>query len=110
MEPERLRRTVEDRDPEDVGGQEVARELDARVLEAEGHRERLRQRRFADARDVLDQQMAAREEAGERELERIGFADHDALELRENGGKPLCRGNVGLAQRSDGHGGRFRGR
>ena len=72
---------VEDRHAEHVGGQEVARELDARVLEAERRRERLRERRLADARDVLDQQVAAREQAGEREAQRLVLADDDAGEL-----------------------------
>jgi hypothetical protein len=52
---------------EDVRGQEVARELDARVLETQRRRQRLRQRRLADARNVLDEQMPAREQASQRE-------------------------------------------
>ena len=50
--------------------------------------------------NVLDQQVAAREQAGERELQRLGLADDDAVELREHGGEPLHDGDVGLAKRS----------
>ena len=91
VEAERLRALVEDRHAEHVGRQEVARELDARVLEAERRRERLRQRRLADAGNVLDQQVAAREQAGEREPQRLVLADDDAVELRQDGGKALRR-------------------
>ena len=78
VEAERLRALVEDRHAEHVGRQQVARELDARVLEAERRRERLRERRLADARNVLDQQVAAGEQAGEREPQRLVLADDDA--------------------------------
>ena len=67
MELEATARAVVDRDADDVGRQQVARELDALVREAEHARERVRERRLADARDVLDQEVAAREQAGERE-------------------------------------------
>jgi hypothetical protein len=39
------------------------------------------QRRLADAGDVLDEQMPAREEARKREAQRLVLADHDAAEL-----------------------------
>ena len=78
-------------------------------LRPEGRGQRLRQRRLADAGDVLDQQVAAREQAGERELQRLGLADDDAVELREDGGETLRDGNIGLAKRADGHEGRVPG-
>ena len=81
VEAERARLGVEDRHAEHVGRQEVARELDAGVLEAERGRERLGERRLADAGDVLDQQVAAGEEAREREPQRLALADDDAVEL-----------------------------
>ena len=104
MEAECARLGVEDRHAQHVGGQQVARELDARVFETEGRRERLRERRLADAGNVLDQQVAAREETGEGEPQRIALADDDAIELREHAGKALGNGNIGLAQRAYGHG------
>ena len=89
MKAERLRALVVDRDAEHVGRQQVARELDARVVEAEGHRERLGERRLADAGNVLDQQMAAREQAGKRNLERLLLADDDAPQLLQDRGKAI---------------------
>ena len=47
--------------------------------------------------------MPAREQAGEGELQRLGLADDDAVELRQDGGEPLYDGHVGLAKRADGH-------
>jgi hypothetical protein len=84
MEPERLRVSVEDRHPENVRGEQVARELDPRVLEPEGGGERLREGGLPHARDVLDQQVPAGEQAGEGEPQRVPLADDDALELREH--------------------------
>ena len=103
MEAERLRDGVEHRDAEHVGGQQVARELDPRVLEPEDRGQRLRQRRLADARDVLDQQVPAREQARERQPQRLGLADEDAAELGDHRGQALRGGNVGLAQCANGH-------
>ena len=103
VEAEHLRRAVEDRHAEHVRRQEVARELDARVAQAERGRERVGEGRLADARDVLDQQVAAREEARERELDRAFLADDDARELRERGGEPRRGGHAGRG-RADGHG------
>ena len=84
VEPERARLGIEDRHAEHVGRQEVARELDAGVLEAERGRERLRERRLAHAGNVFDQQVAAGEQAGEREPQRLALADDDAVELRQH--------------------------
>jgi hypothetical protein len=50
---------VEHRDAGDVGGQQVARELDALVGQAERMGEGVRERGLADARDVLDEQVPA---------------------------------------------------
>src|SRR5205085_614287 len=60
---------VEDRHADDVGGQEIGGELDALVVEAEEARERVRERGLADAGHVLDQQVAAREDARHREAD-----------------------------------------
>ena len=46
--------------------------------------ERLRERRLADAGEVLDDQMPLREEAEERELERLLGGVDDAPEIRED--------------------------
>ncbi len=104
MKAERARFGVEDRHAEHVGGKEVARELHARVLEAERGRERLGERRLAHAGDVLDQQMAAGEQAREGELQRLALADDDAVELRQHRGQALGDRIIGLAEGADGHG------
>jgi hypothetical protein len=55
VEDEALLVAIEDRVAEDVRGQQIARELDAAEIEAEGTRQRVGKRRLADPRDVLDQ-------------------------------------------------------
>jgi hypothetical protein len=94
MEPERARLGVEDRHAEHVGGKKVARELHARVLESQRCRKRLGERRFADAGNVLDQQMAAGEQTRKGELERLALADDDSVELREHRREPLGDGSL----------------
>ncbi len=54
---------------DDVGGEHVARELDAVEIEPEELREHLGERGLADAGQVFDQQVPAREQAGERETD-----------------------------------------
>ena len=74
------RALVVDADAEDVARQEVARELHAPQLAADGLGERARERRLADARDVLDEQVAARQERDERELDGVVLALERALD------------------------------
>ncbi len=102
QEAERLRALVVDRYAEDIRGQEVARELHARVAQAERRRQRLRQRRLADARNVLNQQVAAREHARHRQAQRLVLADDDARELCQRAGDALRDGG-GLLGGADGH-------
>jgi hypothetical protein len=47
--------------------------------------------------NVLDQEVAARQQACERQTQRLTLADDDAVELGEDRGEPLGDGNVGLA-------------
>ena len=68
------RALVEDRDAEHVAREQVARELDAAQLAADGASERARERRLADAGHVLDEEVAAREQRHERELDDFGLA------------------------------------
>ena len=65
---------VVDADAEHVARQQVARELDAPQLAADGLGEGARERGLADAGDVLDEQVAAREERDERELDGVVLA------------------------------------
>jgi hypothetical protein len=70
VEFETLRRRVEDGDAENVGRQRVAGELDAPELEGEAPSERARERRLADPRHVLDEDVAAREKRRQGEVHR----------------------------------------
>ena len=81
MEAEAARLAIVDRDAEDVGRQHVARELDALELQAERAGEHVRERRLADAGQILDQQVPAREEACEREAHLRFLAENDAARL-----------------------------
>ena len=66
---------VKNRHAKDVCRKQVARELDARKLEADRDGERLRKQRLADARHILHQQVAAGEQADDR------LANHRLLAL-----------------------------
>ena len=66
-----------DRHAEDVRRQHVARELDALELQPEGARQHVRQRGLAHAGNVLDQQVAARQNAGERHADLRFLAEDD---------------------------------
>ncbi len=59
--------TVIDRHAEDVRRQHVGGELDALEVETEQAREYVCQRRLADPRDVLDQQVPTGQQAGQRQ-------------------------------------------
>src|SRR5262249_9031202 len=75
---------VVDRNAEDVAREQIARELHAAKLAADGAGQGAREGRLADAGDVLDEKVTPREQRGEREL--------DGLLLR------LERGCDGLSQ------------
>ena len=77
--------------------------MNPRVIEPERRRERLRERRFADARYVLDQQMPAGEQARERDLERFRLADDDARQLTKNGAQAFGHRDRRLGKRTNGH-------
>ncbi len=57
--------------------------------------------------NVLDQQVAAGEQAGEREAQRLVLADDDAVELREHRGEPRRGGRAAWLSGADGHGRSF---
>src|SRR6185436_20979649 len=63
---------------EDVGRQHVAGELDALEMQPETSGEHVRKRRLADAGQVLDQQVPAREQARERQAHLRFLAEDDA--------------------------------
>ena len=76
---------MENRDAEHVRRQQVARELNALVAQAQRFRERVRERGLADAGHVLDQQVAAREQAGDAQAQVPRLADDDPFERLEDG-------------------------
>ena len=78
MEVEGAAVAVEDRDAEDVRRQHVAGELDALEVEAEQSGQHVRQRGLADAGQILDQQVAARQQAGQRQPQLAFLAEDDA--------------------------------
>ncbi len=88
-ELELLVAAVEDGDAEDVGRQQVAGELHALPGKAQHLRQRMGQRGLAHARHVLDQQVAAREQAGEREPAALALAEDDRVQARRAAGRLL---------------------
>jgi len=74
-----------DRDADNVGGQQVAGELDAREGKSEQSRQRMGQRRLADAGQILDQQVAAGEQAGNGLADFVILAEDDPAGCRKDG-------------------------
>ena len=72
---------VEDADAHDVGGQQVGRELDALEGAAERARQRLGQHGLADARHVLQQDVALAEQGDQQEVDDLLLADDDAADI-----------------------------
>ena len=67
-----------------VGRQQVAGELDALELQTQRARQSVRQRSLADAGQILDQQMAACQQAGERQADLLRLAEDDLLGLPDD--------------------------
>ena len=76
---------IEHRHADDVRGQQVAGELHALPGEAEHLRQRVRQRGLADAGHVLDEQVAARQQAGECQAHGLGLAEDHAVQGGQGG-------------------------
>src|SRR5205823_8126753 len=79
---ELTRALVEYRDAGDVAGQQIVRELDASEREIERARQGLRERRLADAWNVLQEQMARRSERRERQLDDFLLSAQRARDVR----------------------------
>ena len=69
--------------PDEVGGDEVGRELDPPERAAEHGRGRLDRQRLREAGDALDQEVAAGDEADEHALEHLVLPGDHALDLDE---------------------------
>jgi hypothetical protein len=71
---------LKDRHADDIGGQQVAGELDALVCQAEYPGERLCENRLAQSGKVFDQEVAAGQQAAESERNFRVFTQYDAAE------------------------------
>ena len=84
--------------PGDVGGQKVGRELDPAERAVDRAGDRLREHRLADARHVLDQDVALGEQPDEREADLVVLALHDLLDVVLDAlklvGEPLPRTGI----------------
>ena len=72
---------VVDRHAGDVGGQQVGRELDAGVAALDGVGQRPRQHRLAGAGEVLEQDVALGQQAGQRQAHDVALAQHGLLHV-----------------------------
>ena len=87
---------------ENVGRQQVAGELDTLELKPQGLRQHLRQRGLAHARQVLDQQVPAREQAGKRQARLALLAEHHLADAFNDGVEGTPR-RCGLSFGGQGH-------
>ncbi len=91
---------IVDADAKDIAGQEVARELHSAELAAEGFGQGAREGSLADAGDVLDEQVPARQEGDEGELHRIVLALEGSLDgLAQRLERGLLLGDAGGGSR-----------
>ena len=77
MKAETRRVAVVNRYAENIGRQQIAGELDTLKLQAEHRGQRMGEGGFADARNILDQQVAAGQQAGERKADLVLLAEDD---------------------------------
>src|SRR5262249_35061562 len=82
---ELVRALVEELAPEDVRGQEVDRELDAREVEVDRLRERGDEEGLREARDALEHEVAAGEERDQQALDDGLLADDDGPDTVADG-------------------------
>jgi len=85
---------VEIADAEDVGGQQVAGELDTAETEAKYFGKALGEGSFADAGNVFEQDMTAREKSGQRKGDRVPLSDQAAFDGVDDGNKSQVNGCI----------------
>ena len=103
MKDEALLLAIENRIAQDVGRQQVAGELNPLKGGADRPGQCLRKRRLTNSGNILDQQMTAREQARERNPQRIGFADDHSGKLLQDSAEALGHRNRRLRKWADSH-------
>jgi hypothetical protein len=99
MENEGLLAALVDGNPRQVAGHQVSRELHARKVQPEGPGQRMGQGGFADARNVLDQQMPPGQQAGDAVPNLGRFSDDHRVKLvQERFEFLLCIHGVGQCE------------
>ena len=71
--------------PDEIGGHEIGRELDALERAAEDVGEGLDRERLGQARDTLEEEVAARQQADQDPLEHLVLTDDDPPDLEHDG-------------------------
>src|SRR5690349_4422555 len=91
VKSKRTRIAIEDGYAYDVGGQEIAGELNALIRETQCLRKCMGERRFADARNIFNQQVSASEQASERQFDLPLLSQNHLIQLRDRAGEELRR-------------------
>src|SRR5262245_46605485 len=84
MELEAAAFPVEYGNPDDIGREQVAGELDTLEVQAERRRQRVGEHGLAHPGDVLDEQVAAREQARDRQPDLAVLTEYDAADLDDD--------------------------
>jgi hypothetical protein len=79
-EVELLCRAIEDGDADDIGGQQIARELHAMPRQAQYMCQSVRKGCFADPGHILDEQMPSRKQTSQAQADLRRLAENDGLE------------------------------
>jgi hypothetical protein len=90
---------VVDQRADDVGGQKVGRELNAREVCLDGLGERADGERLGEAGDAFEEDVAVAEEADEQAVDEVLLADDDASDLFTESRHPSAGGVDGVRHR-----------
>ena len=80
---------LHDHAADDIGGHQVRRELDARVLQLQRARQRAQQRGLAQARNAFEQHVSAGEQADEHAFDHVVLAYDDFGDFPADGVQPV---------------------
>ena len=83
MKNQRLRGRIQRRKTNDIRRQQIGGELNTAKIQTERRGKGFRERRLARAGQILEQQMPAREQTGDRERNHLLLADDNRRELIE---------------------------